>query len=543
MSNGKNSKDIWVLGDLRSGRLFDYGLNLLAGARALVQGRDGRAAMVLIGSSAGDGPSREGALSSAIPLEGAAERALSHGADLVYVIDHPDLAHPRADMQARVLLEAVGDMGPGLILFSLTELGREIAARAARLKGCGLIADCDDLRLEEGRVVASCPAWGGQIMSELTFTDISDTGMATVQPHAFRAIEGRGSPGEVAHLQITPPRAPAGLRLISSNSLAGEHRRLESARTVVVGGAGLGSAEQFGSLRGLAAALEGEVGTTRPPVLEHWVDEDRMVGQTGKTIRPELLITMGTSGAMQYTAGIMESGFIVAVNRDGEAPIFQLADLGVKADLKVFLPLFIARVKEAVLREMADVWSGDGEGLSSSAGFGERLRKLRESHGWPPETLAEKTGQTPEFIEQVERGGLVPPVSFLLGLSRAFEVDPDIFLRSEEKAAILDRRAQAFIKRTRNYFYQTLTPGTESQHLRAFMVTVEPRQTHKPVAYKHEGEEFLYVMEGSLELTLGSRPHILKEGEYMHYNSEITHRLKSLESERDTRCLVVLYIP
>ena len=158
------------------------------------------------------------------------------------------------------------------------------------------------------------------------------------------------------------------------------------------------------------------------------------------------------------------------------------------------------------------------------------------------ETKAEKTGQSPEFISQVENDEVVPAVSFLLRLARALDVDPGTFLREEEKTAILDQRAQAFVKRTKNYFYRTLTPGAENEHLRAFMVTIEAKQTHKPVAYKHEGEEFVYVMAGTVELTLGNRPHLLKTGESLNFNSEIPHKLKSIGNE-ETRCLVVLYTP
>jgi quercetin dioxygenase-like cupin family protein len=127
-------------------------------------------------------------------------------------------------------------------------------------------------------------------------------------------------------------------------------------------------------------------------------------------------------------------------------------------------------------------------------------------------------------------------------LARALEVDPSTFLKDEEKTKIRDARAQAFIKRTQNYSYQTLTPGAENEHLRAFMITIESRQTHKPVAYKHEGEEFILVMEGDLGLTLGGKGHHLKPGESIHFHSETPHKLRSL-SDEPTRCVVVLYTP
>ena len=142
----------------------------------------------------------------------------------------------------------------------------------------------------------------------------------------------------------------------------------------------------------------------------------------------------------------------------------------------------------------------------------------------------------------MERNETTPPVSFLLELGRAFNVDPGTFLHDQARGVILNQRVQAFIKRTRNYSYQTFTPGAENAHLRAFMVTIEPRQAHKPVAYKHEGEEFMYVLEGELEVALGDQINHLKPGETLHFNSEIPHKLRSLSSI-PTRCLHVLYTP
>ncbi len=537
----RNKNEIWVLGDLRNRRLFGYGLNILAKARELAQSLSADTTMVLLGSGADPDPENHGKLKTGIAIDTGAEECIAHGADKVYLLDDETLALPRADLHADALVHAIETHGPNLVLFTLTDMNREIAARCARKTGGGLMADCVDLRLEDGEIVASCPAWGGEIMAELAYTDCAVTGFATLQPHAFQAVKQRGSPGTVESLQATTKPASSPLKLVSSEPLPEEHRKLEDAEVIVVGGAGMGSAQQFGTLRNLSAALGGELGATRPPVLEHWTDEDRMIGQTGKAVRPNLLISIGTSGAIQYTAGIMESGTIVAVNRDKNAPIFHVADVGVVADAKSFLPVFTAKVKQAVMREIADVWS-DSDGDKSEGGFAEKVRKLREANDWSVEVLAEKTGQSPEFITQVENSEVAPAVSFLLRLARALDVDPGTFLREEEKAAILDQRAQAFVKRTKNYFYRTLTPGAENEHLRAFMVTIEAKQSHKPVAYKHEGEEFVFVMAGAVELTLGNKPHKLKTGESLNFNSEIPHKLKSLGSE-ETRCLVVLYTP
>ncbi|HWR91208.1 MAG TPA: XRE family transcriptional regulator, partial [Desulfobacterales bacterium] len=204
------------------------------------------------------------------------------------------------------------------------------------------------------------------------------------------------------------------------------------------------------------------------------------------------------------------------------------------------LPKLIERAQRSMMRRLADLLCETGARGTRGNGFGARLRKLREGRGWSLEALAEATGQPPEFIAQVEAEEISPPVSFLLGLAGALGVDPGTFLRREEQVSIRDRRLESYVRRTQNYSYQTLTEGGAHDHLRAFLVTIEPHQTHKPVAYKHEGEEFVYVISGELELTLGSKALVLKPGEHSHFNSYIPHKLKSLSGEH-TRCLVVLY--
>ena len=168
------------------------------------------------------------------------------------------------------------------------------------------------------------------------------------------------------------------------------------------------------------------------------------------------------------------------------------------------------------------------------------VRQLREARDWSVEELAHKSGQTPDFIDQVESDKMSPPVSFIMRMAQAMDVNPGTFLSKEQQTTIRDQRAQAFHQRTRNYSYANLTPEGENSHLRAFMVTIEPMHAHKPVAYKHEGEEFIFVMAGDLELTLGARTRQLKAGESIHFNSDIPHKLKSMSNE-PTKCLVVLY--
>lgn len=534
-------REVWVYGDLRDERLFGLSLRVLAKARTLAETCSGKAAMVLLGSSGPPVKDSSSLFKDALGLRDASDRSVSHGADFVYVLNHAHLATPRADIFATPLAKAVKKHQPMLFLFPVTDFAKELAARTARIHHAGLIAECIDLEMDHDRVIARCPSWGGQILADNTFCDASHTGFATVMPHAFQATEARGNPGMVREIEMDRVEVPDNITLLSRTREVFEEKHLEDADFVVVGGAGLGNAENFGLVRELAVALGGEVGATRPPVLLHWVDEERLIGQTGKIVRPRLLISIGTSGAVQFTAGITESETIVAVNRDQNAPIFEVADYGVVADAKTFLPLFLDKVRQTTMRRLADALK-DGESAGAGESFGAKVRKLREARDWSLESLAEAIGESPEFLVKVEQDEMTPPVGFLLRLAGALKIDPGTFLSREEKTLIREMRAQAFTKRTQDYSYQTLSPGAENDHLRAFMITIEPKQTHKPVAYKHEGEEFIFVMEGDLQLTIGSKTHHLRPGESVHFNSDTPHKLKST-SEEQTRCLVVLYTP
>jgi len=535
-------KAIWILGDLRTPRLWKESLKVLTKALPLAAEAHAPVTMIVMGASDDstiDQPKID--LSACVAMDHAAQEAVSHGAQVVYCLAHSHLAVPRTDVYARVLEGLVKTHAPWLVLMTLNDFGREAAALCAQRCRAGLIADCDQLLLKDGQVVGRCPAWGGQILADITLAEGWPTAFVTVQPHGVSPQADNSAQGRIEKIVPHHVAIPQRLTLKKRAMEPQDGRRLEDAQIVVAGGAGLGDMRGFGLVRELAAALGGEVGATRPPVLHHWVAEDRLIGQTGKTIRPKLLITVGTSGAIQYTAGIMEAETIVAINRDPAAPIFQLADIGIVADAATFLPPLTQQAKQLAMRRLADAacYMGEDSALPQG-GFGVLVRQLREARSWSKDDLAQKTGQTPDFISQVEADQMSPPVGFIIRMAKAMEVDPGTFLSKEEQAAIRDRRAQAYHQRTQNYSYTTLTPDAENSHLRAFMVSIEPHLAHKPVAYKHEGEEFIFVMTGELEFTLGSRVNILKTGESIHFNSDVPHKLKSLSSEQ-TQCLVVLY--
>ena len=538
--NNATTNQIWIFGDLRSRHLLDASFKVLTKAAGLARDTGDQVVMFMLTTASAQVPATSVDGDCVLP-EAVADEAIAWGADEVRLFESPIFTPPTPHCFAEALAPIIKNAAPRLVVFALTDFGRDLAARSAAAARAGLIADCVELRNgEDGTIIGLCPAWGGEIISQITFVPGHGTGFTTVQPHGASGQKDAHRQGRVLRQTLEDLSLSEAIRLISSRKAPSDSDDLESADTVVVGGAGLGSMTHFGQVRQLATALAGQVGATRPPVLNHWVAEDRLIGQTGKTVSPKLLISVGTSGAIQYTAGIMNADTIVAINRDPAAPIFQLADIGVVADAATFLPLLTARVRKTVMRQLADDMCLDAPEPPGKSGFGEKIKALRRAQGWSREQLAETTGQTPDFIAGVESGQVTPPVAFILRLSSAYGVDPGTFLRDEEKGHIRDQRTQAYVIRTRNYSYQTLTSGAENDHLRAFMVTIEPHHDHKPVAYKHEGEEFIFVMAGELEFTLGSQVSVLKAGESIHFHSNTPHKLKSLSAEV-TKCLVILF--
>jgi electron transfer flavoprotein alpha subunit len=249
MSN-RAEKEIWVFGDLRNERFFGFGLNVLAKAREVAQPVAANVVMVLIGLPDVDESEIDPVMQAFIPLATAEQLCLDHGADKVRVLNVRGLNAPRADIYGHVLSEAVLRRKPMLVLFALTDFGRELASRTAGLRNAGLLADCLDLRIENGEVIASSPSWGGEILAELTFSDNDKTGFATVQPQVHPAVKAQGVPGVVERTQVECPDIANGIKFLSSELEPAEHRKLEEAEVVVVGGAGLGSMDDFGERTG-----------------------------------------------------------------------------------------------------------------------------------------------------------------------------------------------------------------------------------------------------------------------------------------------------
>jgi len=525
---------VWVLGDVRSGAQIKGTLRLLERARVLAARRGQSLSLVLLGRD----------------LNGPLERLLGAGPDRVLAVDHPRLQAYRQETYAGVLEHLVRRHRPEIFLLLANECGRELAPRLAARLDTGLCADCIRLQIEEGtgRLVQTVPAFGDHVYANIV-TPHRRPQMCTVRPGALVDPGDGGPPPGNASPEVVRVPLPAGLpadrvRRLGSDREVGVGRALEEARTVICGGRGMGTRKRFQSLWDLASLLGGEVGATRPAVHAQWIDAGCMVGQTGREVAPDVLLLFGISGASQFTASIHQAKNIVAVNRDPDAAIFQLADLCVVGDVKQVLPALVRKVQKALIDQFGkspeEVFARAG--VSARDDLGSLLRDLRERRGYTLPETARALEVEPAELEKIEGGRSSPSVSFLLGVARLFRVDPAPFLTQAEGARSDRKRAESFTKRTRSYSYRTLTPGAEHEHLRAFQVSIDPGRDHKMVEYRHEGEEFVYVLRGAVDIKVGEELHGLKRGDTLHFQGSIPHHLRN-PSDQKTDLIVVLYTP
>ncbi len=172
--------------------------------------------------------------------------------------------------------------------------------------------------------------------------------------------------------------------------------------------------------------------------------------------------------------------------------------------------------------------------------IGKKIKQARLEKKFKLDHIANETGFSIEYLKEIEAGKTTPPVGALLQLAKALQIDSGFFLREQESK--LEKRVKAYSKRTENYAYSTLTPGAENKHLKAFRVTVDPNKEHEGVGYCHEGEEFVYVLSGKIEVIVGDHVNSLGPNDSLHFNSGIKHQMKNV-GEETTELLVVIYQP
>ncbi len=274
---------------------------------------------------------------------------VAHGADVVMVAEHPDLKEYQVESYCALVAQWVEAFQPEIFLAGATSFGREFFPRLAKRLGTGLSADCVALEVDPktGLLLQTTPAFGGELLAEVVTPDHRPQ-MATVHPGVFQELpHNPEAVGRILYPEIkVVPRSH--VKLIRSRRQQIRKVNLEEAPVVIVGGRGLRTKEQFERLFELAELLEGEVGATRPAIRAGWAEEDRLLGQTGKSVKPKLLISIGTSGALQYTTGIQGAEVIIAINRDPHAPIFKMADLGLAGDASTLLPLLLEALRKRI---------------------------------------------------------------------------------------------------------------------------------------------------------------------------------------------------
>jgi electron transfer flavoprotein alpha subunit len=276
-----------------------------------------------------------------------AAEAVSLGADVACLVDNPALASYESDAYIHAVRQAVDTVKPAIVIFGQTDTGRDLAPRLAFRLGVTATLDCVNLSVENGRLLATKPVYGGNAMA--VYTSEADPQIVTIRSKAFAAqVPDTTRAGETmtvaAGLDGVAVRTRTTERIVEE----AEGIRLEDAAVVVAGGRGIGNAEGFRQLQELAAALHGAVGASRPPCDNGWVPDTVQVGLTGKIIAPDLYIAVAISGSSQHLSGCSGARTIVAINKDREANIFHHARYGAVGDWKQLLPAFTRKVAELV---------------------------------------------------------------------------------------------------------------------------------------------------------------------------------------------------
>lgn len=329
--NKAEYKDVFVFAEQREGVLQPVALELLGKARDLAAELGEKVVAILAGSD----------------VRKLAGTLIEYGADTVVCADAPELKDYVAEQYTQAVYQIISEYKPNVVLFGATTIGRDLAPRLSARLWTGLTADCTKLEIsEEKELLMTRPAFGGNLMATIKCAEHRPQ-MSTVRPGVMqRADRRQGREGEVIEFVPRFDGSRFRVKLLQSVKEDKGMCDITQARILVSGGRGVGTEEGFDKLRGLAGVLGAEVSSSRAMVDAGVVDHARQVGQTGKTVRPDLYFAIGISGAVQHLAGMEESGYIVAVNKDRSAPIFEVADLGIVGDYSKIIPLLTERLSK-----------------------------------------------------------------------------------------------------------------------------------------------------------------------------------------------------
>ncbi|MFC1467619.1 electron transfer flavoprotein subunit alpha/FixB family protein [Verrucomicrobiota bacterium] len=271
---------------------------------------------------------------------------IKHGAKKVYRITDEKLTDYQNDFYAQALKQLIEKQRPEIMLFGATDIGRCLAPTVAALTETGLTADCTalDFDSEMELLIQTRPAFGGNIMASIICPEHRPQ-MATVRAHVFSKAPLQDNQGEVIEVAVDLSGRKNRLRKVESIKLQDKGVNLHAANYIVSGGRGLGAKENFDLIRNLAEEFGGAVGASRPVIDMGWIEHHHQVGQTGNTVSPTVYIACGISGAIQHLAGMQTSDVIIAVNKDPDAPIFDVADYQLVGDLHDIVPALTEQLR------------------------------------------------------------------------------------------------------------------------------------------------------------------------------------------------------
>ncbi|MCL2699252.1 MAG: electron transfer flavoprotein subunit alpha/FixB family protein [Defluviitaleaceae bacterium] len=332
------SRDVYVFIEQRDGVIQKVSLELLGKASLLAETLKQEVVAVLAGSD----------------LSPLARTPIEYGAHEVICVDHEILGTYTTEPYTKALAQIFNERHPEIVLYGATALGRDLAPRVAARIHTGLTADCTSLEIDDetGLLLMTRPAFGGNIMATIICQEHRPQ-MATVRPGVMQMLtRDPNAVGKVTEKAIEFSPKDMTVKVLEVVKEQRHAKCITEANILVSGGRGIGGSDGFPALQKLADALGGEISSSRACVDAGWIERDRQVGQTGKTVRPDCYFACGISGAIQHLAGMENSEYIIAINKNSTAPIFEMADLGIVGDIKVIAPKLTAAVekykKEAV---------------------------------------------------------------------------------------------------------------------------------------------------------------------------------------------------
>lgn len=326
-------KNIFVFVEQRDGVIQPVGLELLGKAHELSQILGEKVVAIFLGHN----------------IKNQCQTLIEYGADEVIVSDCPELKDYLTEQYSQAISQIVAKYLPSIILFGATTIGRDLGPTLSARLATGLTADCTKLEIsEEKELMMTRPAFGGNLMATIMCTERRPQ-MSTVRPGVMQKMTRDASrKGEVVEFTPAFDASKFAVKLVKKVKADKGKMDITEAKVLVSGGRGVGCKEGFEKLGALAQTLNGQVSSSRAMVDAGVMPHDVQVGQTGKTVRPNLYMAIGISGAIQHLAGMEESDLIIAINRDKDAPIFGVADLGVVGDFNKIVPLLNERLQKEI---------------------------------------------------------------------------------------------------------------------------------------------------------------------------------------------------